>query len=183
MWHILSFILCPSFLFSVSHVSSPSIKSDFQALTDHVGHDGQDRSEIKAGKGFGFIWFWFVLCEEFRFTFSACYSQKTDSFTSWFRYLGIDSWRACLTLPLWDHVFCMYLFLYIYIDWTVSMWLKAWGLPLVSVGVQTLLPLESIVCSIKVPLWDTDLYFHLLHMFLALMTVQFQLCAHAVTFV
>lgn len=66
--------------------------------------------KLKQGRAFGFIWFWFVLCEEFRSTFYPCCSQKTDNFTSWFRYSGIGRRRPCLALLLWNHVFCMYLF-------------------------------------------------------------------------
>lgn len=57
MWHILSFFSLSFFFFllSVSHVSSPSLKSGFHVLTDHVGHGGQDRSKTKAEEGFGFI--------------------------------------------------------------------------------------------------------------------------------
>lgn len=76
----------------------------------------------RQGRGFGFIWFWFVLHQEFRLTFHACCSQKTAKFTSWFRYLGIGRRSACSTLPLWSHVFRMYLFFYIcaYVYRTVS---------------------------------------------------------------
>ena len=134
------------FLLSVSHVSSPSLKSGFHVLTDHVGHGGQDRSKTKAERGFGFIWFWFVLRQEFRLTFYACCSQKTANFTSWFRYLGVGRRKTCSTLPLWNHVFCMYLFFYIcvYVHRTVSADLRPEGLfrfVYVNACVQALLPL------------------------------------------
>lgn len=55
MWHIpfFSFVLFSPLCFS--HVSSPSLKSGFHVLTEHVGHGGQDRSKTKAERGFGII--------------------------------------------------------------------------------------------------------------------------------
>lgn len=86
-----------------------------------------------------------------------------DCFTSLFRYLGIGRRSARSTLPLWNHVFCMYLFSDIYMHWTASMWLKASGLILVSVCVHPVLPLETIVCrqSFSSPLryWSLFLSF------------------------
>ena len=59
MWHILSLTLCPFFsFFSGFHVSSPSITRHFHAFAEHVGHGGQDRSNIITGKG---LWIHLIL--------------------------------------------------------------------------------------------------------------------------
>lgn len=113
MWHILSFILCPFFLLSLSLVlmSHPlQSRRAFMLSQNTLATVAKTGVKLKQGRASGFIWFWFVLCEEFRSTFYPRCSQKTDNFTSWLRYSGIGRRRPCLALLLRNHVFCMYLF-------------------------------------------------------------------------